>query len=174
MSGKPQNSSYYKQSRSNVHKLQIDPDGDSQMHSSPASSDEDDTEAMFPSANEPPSFTSYPIHTHPAFDDNPAFDLSSELSPPNSQDPQQDAGWDQSGNVMDLTGSQDGPVENGNSAHASGEGNLKRAFVTSAEEIHKPGAAWDNKRARDEYGRAWQTVEDKEFSLSRLDAASFV
>lgn len=42
-------------------------------------------------------------------------------------------------------------------------------FAKSAAEINRePGWKWNNKKAKDEYQRAAQAIEDKSFSLSRF------
>ena len=87
---------------------------------------------------------------------------SSELSPPNSQDPTTfgHIGF-ANDDVMD-TGFLD--VQN-SSAPAD---QLSIGNLVSSENAQKsePGWAWRNKKARDEYARAMDQVVDKGFSLS--------
>ncbi|MCJ1364097.1 hypothetical protein MMC16_003206 [Acarospora aff. strigata] len=128
-----------------------DADGDSQMHSS-QSSVEDETETMFPTANDPPT----PI-TNPHLDQ--AF--ASELSPPTSQDPPDPHnGRPTEHDMMDYTSG----LQNGNSRER-GEQSSTREAARRADMAHEPGAAWNNPRAQEEYARAMENVVDKNFSL---------
>ena len=43
----------------------------------------------------------------------------------------------------------------------------KGGFGKSAEDRFVPGASWNNKKAKDEYSRAWTIVEDRDFSLRK-------
>lgn len=42
----------------------------------------------------------------------------------------------------------------------------KSEFAKSAEMVHEPGSCWNNKKAREEWQKAWNQIEDKNFSLS--------
>lgn len=118
-------------------------DGDSQMHSSLSS--EDETETLFPAANKP--------HLNQAF--------SSELSPPSSQDPPTcQNGAPAEDDMMDYTPGQ----QNGNVA-AVGEQTSVRESGRKMEMGDKPGAAWNNPRAHEEYSRAMESVVDPKFNL---------
>ncbi|KAI9878775.1 MAG: hypothetical protein M1830_010577 [Pleopsidium flavum] len=129
-----------------------DADGDSQMHSSPSSA-EDETETMFPAANDPPTPTANSLPIHP---------FNSELSPPTSQDPpNQRNGAATEEDVMDYTSSQ----QNGNGA-AVGEQMVTREAAGRTRDMGKqPGSAWSNTRAAEEYTRAMESVVDQKFSL---------
>ncbi|KAI4134562.1 MAG: hypothetical protein LQ347_001407 [Umbilicaria vellea] len=128
-----------------------DVDGDSQMRTS-SSSDADDTEAMFPTANDPPTPQNNPMLM--------PFQAS-ELSPPTSQDPP-----DQNGvglppeDLMDLS-----EVHNLSNRNGMDEDVLARGVGLKEEDISQPGWAWNNKKARDDYSRAMEQVVDKSFSL---------
>ena len=145
-----------------------DPDGDSQMRAS--SSDDDYSDAMFPTANEPA-----PSHPNPAL---------SELlaSPPISQDPRDQAGAGFEDDVMDFTESANadigaegferfrGPAE---VAGGAGDGLKPQTQIGNfgrggeADKEKEPGYAWNSKKARDEYQRAMELVLDKKFNLSK-------
>ena len=122
---------------------------------SSSSSDADDTETMFPTANEPSTPQSNPVLV--------PFQTS-ELSPPTSQDPP-----DQNGtglppeDLMDLSGGQDLLNANGMDEDVAARGVSPR----DEEEVMQPGWAWTNKKARDECARAMEQVVDKNFNLRR-------
>ena len=131
--------------------LSTDPDGDSQMRSS-SSSDEADSENMFPAELDPPG----------TVDRNRFGDLlspSSEATPPQSQEPDE---------VMTAAGEQhraasSEPVGNGGWVPQSD-------FAKSAAGVtFQPGAAWNTKKAREEYERALMQIEDRNFSLSTVE-----
>lgn len=137
-----------------------DPDGDSQMHLS-SSSDAGDSD-MFPTANDPPVAASQTVFDGPAL--NP---MTSELSPPHSQETPQPNGNLNQDLAMNAIGSQDIVAEHGvrlPSFAALQE--QKSDFAKSTETTHEPGAAWNNKKSREEWQRAYNTLEDKPFSLS--------
>ena len=120
------------------------------MHSSLSS--EDETETKFPTAHDPPTPTTNP-HLNQAF--------SSELSPPSSQDPPPcHHGALAEDDMMDYTPGQ----QNGN-AVAVGEQAVTRESSRKMEMGDKPGAAWNNPRAQEEYGRAMDNVVDQHFNL---------
>ncbi|KAA6410840.1 MAG: hypothetical protein FRX48_05150 [Lasallia pustulata] len=128
-----------------------DADGDSQMRSS-SSSDADDTEIMFPTANDPPTPQSNPrLVPFP----------TSELSPPTSQDPpDQNGGGLPPEDLMDLSGGQDLLNRIG-----MDEDLVARGAGLKDEDMRQAGWAWNNKKARDEYARAMEQVVDKGFNL---------
>lgn len=120
------------------------------MHSSPSS--EDETETMFPTANDPPTPTAN-AHLNQAF--------TSELSPPSSQDPptrHTDAPAEH--DMMDYT-----PAQQNGTAAAVGEHPATRESSRKMEMADKPGAAWNNPRAQEEYARAMESVVDQKFNL---------
>lgn len=130
-----------------------DPDGDSQMVYT-SSSDEAESEAMFPSELEPPGPASH----------NPGDTLLEPpgFTPPHSQD---------IGEAMDTgAGSKiSQPVGNGGLAGQNGGWVPQSDFAKSAAgETHEPGAGWNNKKAIEEYQRASMQIEDRNFSLSRF------
>ena len=135
--------------------MQTDPE-DSHMLESSSSSDD---EAMFPSELEPPGLTAHdhlaPLETHP-----------SGLSPPQSQeipeamDTATAPGHDTNGADQLMDAAQGMDQSNGNGWEP------KSDFAKSAEMTHEPGSCWNNKKARDEWQKAWNQIEDKNFSLS--------
>lgn len=144
--------------------LEVDADGDSQMRTS--SSDEDEVDTLFPTANDP---------TDPQ-DQPRASTFMSELSPPASQDPPNDPGWtDYQPDDMDVTESHGGPGSDVFQKHvdpadvfgSSGQvqSSLKDDFEIRGDAEHAPGYAWTNKKAREEYQRALEQVVDRGFSL---------
>ena len=127
------------------------------------SSDSGESEELFPLDNRPPQEGS------PGADLDTSHLLASELSPPQSQEPS---------DVMATAGDTDMVVENENGLRQNAtleQGLLesestweKSEFAKSAEMVHEPGAAWNNKKARDEYQRAAAQIEDRNFSLSEF------
>lgn len=134
--------------------LSIDADGDSQMHTSPSSA-EDETETMFPAANDPPTPTPNTLASQP---------FNSELSPPTSQDPpNQRNGAATEDVVMGYTSSQ----QNGNGAAVGEKVITREAAGRTRDTEKKPGSAWNNPRAAEEYTRAMEGVVDQKFSLRK-------
>ena len=137
-----------------------------------SSSDEDESETLFPSANDPPLGEDMNI-------------FPTELSPPASQDPPDSTEWEgfQDEN-LDLM-RQDAPTMarskggdernraihglNGNSSHT----HSKEDYEPSGAE-HEPGYAWRNAKAMEEYQKAMEQVTDKSFSLSQSPCISGV
>lgn len=105
---------------------------------------------MFPAAENPLQGDDF-AKTRPA-------DIG-ELSPPASQDAPDQNSLQQTGDPMDISTNTAQPshlaTQNGNLPSQRGE--PKKA----------PGAAWNNRKARDDYTRALDSVVDKRFSLSR-------
>ena len=131
------------------------------------SSDEDESETLFPSANDPPlgedmaSSTIFPA----------------ELSPPTSQDPPDPTEWEgfQDENLdpippdapsmersKDAEG-RSGAIHglNGSSSHT----HFKEGHEQTGAD-HEPGYAWRNSKAVEEYHKAMEQVTDRGFSLS--------
>lgn len=144
--------------------LETDVDGDSQMRSS--SSDEDEADALFPSANDPPDAQNQPR----------ASAFMSELSPPASQDPPDDPEWTGfQADDMDVTDSHgvsggDGLQRHVNPAEVFGssgqiESSLKDDYEIRGDAENAPGYAWTNKKAREEHQRALEQVVDRGFNL---------
>ena len=107
----------------------------------PSSPSTDSENAMFPSANIDPD----PEHPH---------DLQASVgdpsSPPASQGPARQNGTSEE--TMDAGGAEE---------------TLKAAgFGSTGEDIFVPGSSWNNKKAREEWHRAWNLLEDKNFTLS--------
>ena len=125
-------------------------------------SSESDDEAMFPSENVAPGSTLHnnnltPLETQP-----------SGLSPPPSQDHLIDA-MDTAevqptkmNGVVQLLEARTYGIDqsNGNGWEPRSE------FAKSAEMAADPGSCWNNKKAKEEYQKAWNQIEDKNFSLS--------
>ena len=119
-----------------------------------SSSSDNDSDAMFPSANH---------QTHaPGSDSLPDI---SELSPPLSQE---------NVNPNDVAPQRDiDPMEIGQAqAHrgnAAGEPRIvNNAFFKDFGRTVELGHAWTNRKAREEYSRALDQVLDKSFNLSKL------
>ncbi|MCJ1461528.1 hypothetical protein MMC07_000125 [Pseudocyphellaria aurata] len=131
-----------------------------------SSSDEDEVDALFPSANEPPDAQNQPR----------ASNSISELSPPASQDHPDDPEWtgDQADD-MDVTDSHGAPGADGMQRHVNlaeliGSGSqtqppLKDDYRTGVDAENAPGYAWMNKKAREEQQRALEQVVDRGFNL---------
>ena len=117
-----------------------DADGDSQMgdRTSPSTASED---AMFPATNDEPG--SSKAINQPIL----GGDLS---SPPPSQEP---------------AGPEDAFVETMESIDEEAPQSSSR-LGNQSDAPYIPGSGWDNRKARDDYQRAWQSMEDKNFSLS--------
>ncbi|MCJ1401889.1 hypothetical protein MMC11_005106 [Xylographa trunciseda] len=128
-----------------------DRDGDSEMLSSDS---ENESDSMFPSANDPP--------TPQNLSANALAQLrSSQLSPPNSQDPFNTSGNMPQEDLMDMSEQQAGEL------FSTGLGNAK-AILSNEEQMDlekEPGWAWKNNKAIDEYERAMDHVLDKNFNL---------
>ena len=122
------------------------------------SSSSSDDEAMFPSEFEPPGSAS---HGNAAPFDGPA----SGLSPPQSQEQHDvmdtaEATHDTNGADQLLDAAQSTNQSNGDTWEPKSE------FAKSAEMVHQPGSCWNNKKAKEEWQKAWNQIEDKNFSLS--------
>lgn len=121
------------------------------------SSSESDDEAMFPTDLDPPSLT--------INESVPTFELEPPgLSPPQSQelfDSMDTEGSDKMNGADQLMDAAQGLDQ------SNGTGWEPRSeFAKSAEMTHEPGSCWNNKKAREEYQKAWNQIEDKNFSLS--------
>lgn len=121
------------------------------------SSSSSDDEVMFPSENEPPGSTLHDSHA-------PLETQSPGLSPPQSQEihdamdtAEASHGVSSADQLMDAAQGTDQSTGNG--------WEPKSDFAKSAEMAHEPGSCWNNKKARDEYQKAWNQIEDKNFSL---------
>lgn len=132
------------------------------MHSSP--SDDEGSEALFPSANDPLRAQI----AQAALAHDPINRGIPELSPPTSQDPSNPiASGSQDnliGEMMDYTPtspSHDAVVE-------SGSRQMARASPGRGSEAeHEPGSTWNNKKAKDEYHKAAEVVWDQDFNLRK-------
>ena len=116
---------------------------------------------MFPSELEPSS-------TNPNDSLNPLDYQPTGLSPPHSQEPP-DAMDTVEGNSHEMNGA-DQLMEAAQGIDQS-EGNgwePKSEFAKSAELAQEPGHCWKNMKARDEWQKAWNQIEDKNFSLREL------
>ena len=123
------------------------------------SSSSSEDEAMFPSELEtPPASTLQDTIA-------PLGMQSSGLSPPQSQEPHDamdtaEANHDANGADQLTDAVQGTDQSNGNGWEP------KSDFAKSAEMTHEPGSSWNNKKAREEWQKAWNQIEDKNFSLS--------
>ncbi|KAL8824822.1 MAG: hypothetical protein Q9170_008029 [Blastenia crenularia] len=131
-----------------------DPEGDSRMQSSSEGS-EDDLDAMFPRANEPPNTTHIPQSSH-------LHNLQqfSGLSPPSSE-------------AADSQNLGHEPMEQANSAEVPdtsdtfvGDMNAPHQMLSIAD--REPGASWNTRKQKDEEDRVKEHLLDKGFSLSTL------
>ena len=116
-----------------------------------------DDEAMFPSELDPSSST---------FHENLAASEPQPpgLSPPHSQE-LHDTMDTAEGNGQGMNGA-DQLLEAAQGIDQSNGWEPKSEFAKSAEMVHEPGSCWNNKKAREEWQKAWNQIEDKSFSLS--------
>lgn len=118
-----------------------------------SSSDEDESEALFPS-------DSLPQKQNPI-----SSTFISELSPPTSQDALDEGGLQDE--EMDLTEIHDAATLNkwGRGPKNSLNSILGKDEDESKGEEQEPGHAWNNQKAKEDFLRAWDQVTDKNFSL---------
>lgn len=132
------------------------------------SSDEDESETLFPSANDPPHGEDMASSTI----------FPAELSPPTSQDPPDPTEWEgfQDENLDPIApGAQSMARSNageGRSGATYGlNGNSSRTFLKEDREQsgaeNEPGYAWRNAKAMEDYHKAMEQVTDRGFSLSK-------
>lgn len=140
-----------------------------------SSSDEEESDPLFPTANDSTNTLHLP----------PTTAFASELSPPTSQDPPDQNGiQDIHNDTMDLEPNRTprdarakevegypSGVHESNSAEQYGPAD---EHGRSGEEEQEPGYAWNNKKARDEYHKAMEFVVDKNFSLRKIPIAKRV
>lgn len=128
------------------------------------SSSEDDEEAMFP----PPSTFDQPSSsTHGGvalFENQPTG-----LSPPHSQELHDamdtaEASHEMNGADQFMDAAQGIDQSNGN----GGGWEPKTEFAKSAEMAQEPGSCWNNRKAKEEWQKAWSQVEDKNFNLNEF------
>ena len=129
----------------------LDQDGDSQMHASSPSSQEDDSDNMFPTASDAPTSQQ-----------TSRKEIGRDLSPPRSQDCNQTDGDE----AMDLSGDPKSTSEE----IADGDG-ITRHPMKGGGSSYEPGSRWNNPKAKEEAQRAWSQLLDKKFSLSKLREA---
>ena len=116
-----------------------DADGDNQM-GVPSSPSTDSENAMFPSAN---------IDLESENPQGLQTSIGDLSSPPASQGPaRHDEAFEE---AMEL---------------GEDETLKKTGFGGFGEDVFVPGSSWNNRKARDEWQRAWNVLEDKHFSLS--------
>ena len=134
--------------------MPLDPEDSHMLESSSGSDDE----AMFPSELDAPSSNLHDnlgsLVTQP-----------SGLSPPPSQDLPEamdtaEGSHEMNGADQLMDAAQGIDQSNGNGWEP------KSDFAKSAEMTHEPGSCWNNKKAREEWQKAWNQIEDKNFSLS--------
>lgn len=134
-----------------------------------SSSDGDESEPLFPSANDPTN-----AHNQPQ-----ATTFIPELSPPTSQDHPDENGW--SGlqdDDMDITENYGSPADGKLPKHvnpgdlslnvAPSQPPAKEDYETREDAENEPGYAWKNPKAKEEYSRAMEQVVDKDFSLRTI------
>ena len=125
-------------------------------------SSESDDEAMFPSEHVAPNSTQHenkhtPLETQP-----------SRLSPPPTQDHLIDAMDTAEVQPAKMNGFEqllDPSAQNVDPNNGIGW-EPRSEFAKSAEMAVEPGSCWNNKKAREECQKAWNQIEDKNFSLS--------
>lgn len=133
-----------------------------------SSSDEDESETLFPSANERPL----------GEDHGPAVRFPPELSPPTSQDPPDPTEWEGfqdeiddkiPQNASDMARSKDDKQYkgvalglNGSSSHKIHNGDNEPSGVEN-----EPGYAWRNPKAMEEYLKGMGMTVDRNFSLRK-------
>lgn len=133
------------------------------MPSASSSSDEADSEAMFPAELDPPASVAHDQV-------NSIDEQSSSFTPPQSQDV---------GEAMDTSAAQANHSAPESWSNMSRQNLGEEAWVpqsefarSAADAQFEPGAGWNNKKAREEYQRAMAVIEDKSFSLSKMQCAS--
>ena len=117
-----------------------------------------DDEAMFPSELELPGSSLHDGHTPPE------AELSGPSPPPSQEvhDVMDTAETSRNVNGVDqLMDAAQGIDQSNDSGWEP-----KSDFAKSAELGHEPGSCWNNKKAKDEWQKAWNQMEDKNFSLS--------
>lgn len=129
-----------------------DPEGDSHMSPATESSQGEDSDAMFPAANDAPST----LHT------TSNEQATGELSPPNSQD-HPDTNGDE---AMDLNGGESAWNMPSQSSHTGNGVGGKGESSMGGDTDYVPGQSWDNPKAREDAQRQWNGLLDKNFSLS--------
>jgi len=128
-----------------------DGDGDSQMLSSDSDNGSD---SMFPSANDPPTPQNLSASALAQL-------RSSQISPPNSQDPFNVNGNLPQEDLMDMSEHQLGEVSNAGLVNVKGD----LSNEEQRDQEKEPGWSWKNKKAIDDYQRAMEQVLDKSFNL---------
>lgn len=124
---------------------------DADMHSSPNSSfDAEDEADLFPDSNTA-------ISNPPVQNDHLNAAAPGELSPPRSQGSEEPEGATTSMMNEDTNGH---PLTDYNDEKMAGTNGDSRGQANA-----KPGSGWNNKRANEEYNRAWDAVMDKDFNL---------
>ncbi|KAL8705865.1 MAG: hypothetical protein Q9201_001013 [Fulgogasparrea decipioides] len=131
-----------------------DAEGDTKMVSSSEGS-EDDLDAMFPDANEPPGIADTPELTH-----SHNVQQFSELSPPTSQDP-----TDSRNLETDLIDFANGGEGSSTSAMYGNDSAVDVSQKNLPIADREPGASWNNRKQQDEEERAKEHIVDKSFSL---------
>lgn len=125
-----------------AHTSTADVDGDSEMRSSPEESETD----LFPPTNAAnPNDPATPTDNHLSPIDKLKM---AELSPPTSQDPPGQDGAADAPTTFTLSNLEDHRVTGMN------------------KDKDEPGVAWKNKKAQEDFQRAYADVVDKDFSLS--------
>ena len=139
------------------------------------SSDEDESETLFPSANDPPL----------GEDVAPSTIFSAELSPPTSQDPPDATEWEgfQDENLdpippgaPSMARSKAGEGRSGGIYRPNGNSSrtLSKQGLGQSGAENAPGYAWRNAKAREEYHEAMEQITDKGFSLSKITCISWI
>ena len=117
---------------------------------------------MFPSeVDGAPSSTLHDNNLAPILKNQP-----SSLSPPQSQNVFEDAMDTTEGNPKMNGADQLMEAAQGIDQSNGNDWEPKSEFAKSAELVVEPGSSWNNKKAREEYQKAWNQIEDKGFTLS--------
>lgn len=119
------------------------------MLSSPS---EDGSDALFPSADDPPTPQNNDVFTQLR---------QAELSPPSSQDPPGQNGAAPTDDLMDVAEVQENEHANG----GGGPLGMGPPLTVERDAEKEPGYAWKNAKAREEHHRFMEQVMDKNFNL---------
>lgn len=134
--------------------MKSDPE-DSHMLEDDSSSSDD--EAMFPTELDPPS-SNLPDSLAPGDTQAPG------LSPPHSQELHDAMDTAEASHNMNGADQLMEAAQSLDQSHGNGW-EPKSEFAKSAGMVHEPGSCWNNKKAREEWQKASNQIEDKIFSL---------
>lgn len=136
-----------------------------------SSDSEDELDALFPSANDPPGGP------------NNGLIFTSELSPPASQDYSDQNGWNGlHDEKVDLEHSSNSPSNDKSKEHADSNEPIPGAYSFTHTHVtdenptsedtkreHEPGSAWNNTKTQEECQRIMEGVLDRKFNLRKIE-----